>query len=484
MSTASTRNHDQAAEPAFGHAVVIGSSIAGLTSARVLIDHFARVTIIERDRLPDTAEFRSGAPQARHVHVLRLAGQRILEQQFPGLVDELLAGGAEAVNAGNEAEFFLFGRWRGPRYRSKIVSVSSSRPLLESTIYRRLAVHPRVSVIQEHDVVGLMADEAGARVTGVRLRHRGESSAPVTELAADLVVDASGRGSKAPLWLEELDFTPPRETVIDAFPGYTSRLYRRPAGAQQGWKTMYIIPTPPNSPRGGVIVPIEGDRWLVTLIGMGGDYPPADEAGFLAFARSLPSLRFYEAIRNAEPLTEPYGFRRNENRLRHYDQLPRYLEGFLVIGDGVGAMNPIHAQGMTVSAMASLALGQCLAAQRRQPVKPLAGLAETFQKALSRVVAGPWHMATSIDRRWPATVGADEPLAWTARLRQKYFTLVIRAMVHDPQVAEAFFHVQHMVAPAKTLYRPAVVLRVLASALRRRRPPVVLRPGKPGLYKS
>lgn len=476
MNTGHTTNQNQVNQPAYGHAVVIGGSIAGLTAARVLTDHFAQVTIVERDHLPDTPEFRSGAPQARHVHVLRLRGQRILEQQFPGLVDELLAGGAEAVNAGSEAEFFLFGRWRGPRYRSAIVSVSSSRPLLETAICRRLAAHPRVSVIQRHDVVGLTADEDGVRVTGVRLRRRGESSAAVTELAADLVVDASGRGSKAPQWLEELGYTPPRETVIDAFPGYASRLYRRPAGSQQSWKTMYIIPTPPNSPRGGVIVPIDGDRWMVTLIGMGRDYPPTDEEGFLAFARSLPSRRFYEAIRSAEPLTEPYGFRRNENRLRHFDQLPRYLEGFLVIGDGVGAMDPIHAQGMTVSAMASQTLEQCLAAQRSQPAMGLSGLAEAFQKALSQVIAGPWHMATSIDRRWPATAGADEPLPWTARLRQKYFTMVMATMVHDPKVAEVFFHVQHMVAPAKTLFRPAVLLRVLGATLRWRRSLVVLRP--------
>jgi 2-polyprenyl-6-methoxyphenol hydroxylase-like FAD-dependent oxidoreductase len=392
----------------------------------------------------------------------------ILEQQFPGLVNELLANGAVAVNAGNEAEFFLFGHWRAPHYPSAIVSISCSRPLLESVIYRRLAAHPRVVIMQEHEVVKLKVDERGERVTSVRLRSRGKLFHNETELAADLVVDASGRGSKAPQWLESLGYAPPPETIVNAFPGYTSRLYRRPGGFTGGWKTMYIIPTPPDNPRGGIIAPLEGERWLVTLVGMGGDYPPTDEAGFLAFARSLPGRRLYEAIIAAEPLSQPYGYRRNENRLRHYEQLPRYLEGFLVCGDGVCAPDPIHAQGMTMAAMGSLALERCLQAQRQRTANDLTGLAKSFQQELSQVVAGPWHMATSTDRRWPTTEGAQEHLDLVTQLRQKYFTWVLRAMVHNPKVAETFFQVQHMVAPPTALFRPEIVFEVFRSILGRR----------------
>ncbi len=481
MKTETTFQNNNSQRTRFGHAVVIGSSIAGLTAARVLSDHFARVTIVERDHLTDSPEFRPGVPQARHVHVLRFRGQKILEQQFPGLVDEMLANGAEAINAGNEAEFFLFGRWRGPRYQSAIVSVASSRPMLEATIYRRLMTNPRVEVIQGQEVIGLKVDEAGVKVTGIRLRQRGKEAKPETELPADLVVDASGRGSHAPQWLADLGFTPPQETVVNAFPGYTTRLYRRPAGFQGGWKTMYLIPTPPNSPRGGVIVPLEGDRWLVTLIGMGGDYPPTDEEGFTDFARSLPSPRLYNAIQDAEPLTQPYGYRHMENRLRHYDQLPRYLEGFLVTGDAVCGLDPIHAQGMSVAAMGSIALNRILQGFGQSLAGDLIGLAEAFQRELAQVLAGPWHMATSTDRRWPATEGADEQLDWKTRLRQRYFTQVLRAMVVNPTVAEAFFHVQHMVASPQTLFDPKIMLRVLGSSLRLPRPKPVLSSLRPNL---
>ncbi len=459
MNETSTTNGAPTNGPAYDHAVVIGGGMAGLTAARVLADHFDRVTIVERDRLPETPDFRPGTPQAGHAHVLRLKGQRILEHLFPGLVDELLAKGAVLVNAGDEAEFFLFDKWRAPHYRSAIVSVAGSRPLLEHAIYQRLAARPGISLIQEHDVVGLTVDRRGERATGVRLR--GEAG---NEIAADLVVDAGGRGSKAPEWLAALGLAAPTETVVQPFPGYTTRLYRRPDSFAESWKTLNIIPMPPDCTRGGVIVPLEGNRWQVSLVGMGRDYPPTDDAGFLAFARSLPSRRLYESIAEAEPLTHAYGFRRNENRWRRYDRLPRYLEGFLVLGDGATALNPTHAQGMTVAALGSLALGRRLEAQRAErPAGDLTGLAEAFQGELGQIVAGPWQLATSTDRRWPATEGAQQQLDPAAEQRQKYLAQVMRAMVHSPKVAEAFFHVQHMVEPPSTLFQPEIMSIVLGT---------------------
>ena len=455
-----TKSSPNGASPAvkFDHAVVIGGSIAGLSAARVLIDHFARVTIIERDRLSEAPEFRRGVPQSRHVHVLRLRGQQILNQQFPGLTDELVTSGALLVNAGQQAEFHLFGQWRAPRYPSAIVSVACGRPLLESTLYHRLRRQPRITVIEEFEVAGLAVAARAERVAGVRLRPKGSLSRQETTLAADLVVDASGRGSKAPRWLAGLGYMPPRETVVNAFPGYTSRIYERPAGFSEPWETMYIIPTPPDSPRGGVIIPMDRERWLVTLIGVGRHYPPTDPDGFDDYARHLPSPRLSEALRGARPLTKPYGFRRTENRLRHYERLPRYLEGFVVMGDSVCALNPIHAQGMTVAALSSQVLERSL-----QAAGSRTGLAGRFQRALAEAVAGPWQMSLSIDRRWPATAGISEPLDELTQLRQTYFSWVMRAMVHNPTVAERFFHVQHMVEPPASLFQPAIVAEVLRS---------------------
>ncbi|GAB4441291.1 MAG: hypothetical protein Fur0044_37770 [Anaerolineae bacterium] len=401
---------------AFGHAVVIGSGIAGLTAARVLADYFARVTIIERDSQLDAPQFRRGVPQAHHAHSLPVRGQQLLEKQFPGLTAELISQGAEAVHGGSEMAFFVAGEYHQLRQQGGLITLSSSRPLLESAIYRRVAAQPRIRILSEHGVEELLVDRSRRRVTGVRLRRRGGWPAQEATLAADLVLDASGRDSQAPQWLADLGYTPPQETVVNAFTGYSSRLYRRPANFGESWKTLYVRPTPTHSTRGGVILPIEGDRWHVTLHGMAGDYPPTSEAGFLDFARSLAASQFYEALCAAEPLTEPRGYRRTENRTRHYERLPRYLEGLLVCGDAAFTLNPVHAMGMTAAVLGSLALDKTLQAYGAAP--NLAGLAGAFQQRLSRTMAELWKLTTDQDRRWPQ-VEVIEPWEQARRERRQ-----------------------------------------------------------------
>ena len=419
MKTNAWAPHNQLNKAAFGHAVVIGSGIAGLTAARILADHFAQVTIVERDKLPDTPQFRRGVPQAHHAHALPVRGQTLLEKQFPGLTDDLARHGAETVHSGSELAFYVGGEWHQVRHHSAVVSITSSRPLLENLIYQRIAAHPRIHVIQEHGVEGLIVDRRRKRVTGVQLRSRGSLAPEKTALAADLVIDTSGRDSQAPQWLADLGFTPPKETIVNAFTGYASRLYRRPADFGESWKTLYIRSTPAQSTRGGVIIPIEGDRWHVTVHGMAGDHPPTSEAGFLAFAQSLPTPHFYEAIIAAEPLTEPRGYRRTENRWRHYEQMPRYLEGLLVGGDAAYTLNPVHAMGMTAAVLGSLALNQSLRAQEAGAnSSDLTGLAGAFQKQLSRVMVDLWDMVTEQDRRWPM-VEVIEQVDLARRQRQQ-----------------------------------------------------------------
>jgi 2-polyprenyl-6-methoxyphenol hydroxylase-like FAD-dependent oxidoreductase len=424
MSSKLAHKNSKTGGVAYGHAIVIGSSIAGLTAARVLIDYFERVTVIERDRLPDTREFRRGVPQALHAHTLLPNGQMILEKRFPGLIDDTLAKGAIPIDPKTEQAYFTPDGWRPPDYRVDTIVTAASRPLLESRIYERLANHPKVTFLEEHEVVGLSSDREAQRVTGVRLRGRGESVEEETELAVDLVVDASGRDSRASDWLESLGLTAPQVSEVNAFAGYATRIYQRPSDFIGHWKSIYILPTPPYGTRGGVILPLEKDRWHVTLIGMARDYPPTDEAGFLSFARSLPSPQLYEAIKNAKPLTKASGYRRTENRLRHYENLPRYLEGFLVLGDAVYTLNPVYAQGMTLAAMSSVALERSLKTQRSRTVTgDLIGLAKTFQKQLAKVVSGPWQMATSEDWRWPVTEGEKPADVRQRRDRQDSETL-------------------------------------------------------------
>jgi 2-polyprenyl-6-methoxyphenol hydroxylase-like FAD-dependent oxidoreductase len=407
---------------ALGHAVVIGGGIAGLSAARILTRYFERVTIIDRDRSRSEYEFRKGAPQARHAHTLLPPGQTILERLFPGLGEELLAKGAVAIDSEYETAVYKEGAWQKPNPAHNGITITSSRPLLETLIYRRLADHTAVHFLEGFEATGLEVDLDAKRVIGVRLRQRQAPGSQETILAADLVVDASGRGSAASCWLEGLGYASPREETINAFTGYASRIYRRPANFAADWKSLYIRPSVSESKRGAILIPLEGDRWHVTLIGMAHDYPPTGEDAFLEFARSLPTQTLYQAIKDAEPLTNISGYRSMANRARHYDRLPGYLEGFLVAGDAVYTLNPVYALGMTAAVLGILALERSLNEQlRRNPSGDLTGLAHKFQKRLSQAVGRLWQMATTEDLLWPGTEVKDDLIPVRHRIPAREF---------------------------------------------------------------
>ncbi len=445
------------------HAVVIGGSIAGLLTARVLADYFTKVTVIERDQLPDSPTFRKGTPQARHAHGLLVRGQEIMESFFPGLTESLLANGATQANMGNESAFYFGGKWLRS-FPSALAALGCSRALIEHQLYQRLRSYPQVHFLQGYTVDGLETDAANTHVTGVHIRDRGQPTRTQQPLPATLVIDASGRNSALPQCLSQLGYVPPTEVTVDAKAGYASRIYRRPAQAQP-WKVMYYLAEAPTQSRGGIIIPIEGtaeegERWLVTLTGLNGDHPPTDETGFLDFARTLPSPEFAAAIEAAEPLTAPYGYQQAANRLRQYDQLPRYLEGVLALGDAVYALNPVYGQGMTVAALGVETLNKVLRThQQRQGMHDLNGLAHTFQRQLAKVIAAPWQLATGQDLRWPVAANGHkvDPIS---RLMQGYFNAIIQTMADDTVVAEAFFHVQNMLRSPLSLFHPRILWRL------------------------
>jgi 2-polyprenyl-6-methoxyphenol hydroxylase-like FAD-dependent oxidoreductase len=310
MQALYTRPHCGAAGfeavPRRRHAVVVGGSLAGMLAARVLADHFERVTLLERDRFPETPAARKGLPQGRHAHGLLDRGRGVMERFLPGLTGELVRAGAEPLDWTQDAAWMSPYGWY-VRFPGDLLLLTSTRDLIDWGVRRRVAALPNVRIHQGADVAGLIrkpGDRGG--VAGVRLRVRSaglETDRRREELAADLVVVADGRNSRLPDWLTALGYEPPQETVVNSHQGYASRLYRPAKGFKADWNALYIQQAPPADPRGGLVIPVEGGRWLVSLVGGDGDYPPTDEAGFLAFARRLRSPALYEAITAAEPLS-------------------------------------------------------------------------------------------------------------------------------------------------------------------------------------
>ncbi len=445
---------------AFRHAVVIGGSIAGLLASRVLSDHFQRVTLIERDRFPDAAIPRKGLPQARHLHILLARGRLSLERMFPGIGAELAAAGADLIDAGRDIAWLTPAGW-GARFASDICSFACSRPLLDFTIRRRISRIESVTVLEDTDVAGLKLAADGKRVAAVVLgERRGEGRRGEGDiLDADLVVDASGRGSRTPQWLAGLGFTPPAETVIDAHLGYASRIYRRPDNAPTDWKCLYVQAAPPGRTRAGVAFAIEGGRWMVTLGGIGGDYPPTEPDAFADFMRSLATPHLLDAVANAEPLSPIAGYRATENRWRHYERVARWPEGLMVMGDAACAFNPVYGQGMTMAALAALTLHDCLDRQRAQSPGTLDGLAKRFQCELATLNKAPWLLATSEDFRSPVLDGARP--GTSMRLLHRYLDRLLAHATRDAAVRRAFLRVVHLLAPPRSLFHPTILAKVL-----------------------
>lgn len=442
-------------------AIVVGGGIAGLLAARVLAEHLDRVTVVERDRPPPGPEFRPGVPQARHVHALHVRGRVLLERLFPGFGAELAVAGAERLEW--PADILWYGPFGwGGREHLGLVTFSCGRELLESVVRRRLARDARITFLDGHQVVELVADARGD-VDGVALRPRGErtpAEAPPLMLGADLVVDASGRDSRAPRWLQALGFSLPTETVVNAFLGYASRYYHRAPGKDHPWKAAIIQRARPRGTRSGILAPLEGDRWILTLVGSARDYPPTDEEGFLDFARTLPHPVLYDTVQDLAPASQIWAYRRTENRLRHYERLARRPERFVVLGDAACAFNPAYGQGMTVAAIHAATLHRCLRVQRAaRPDGSLVGFADRFQHELARDLRVPWLMATGEDFRHPATEGPRPgPLS---RVSHWYLDRVIARANSDSVVQHAFLEVMHLLRSPAILFRPDIALRVL-----------------------
>ncbi|MEU4081892.1 monooxygenase [Streptomyces venezuelae] len=436
------------------HAVVIGGSLAGLLAARVLAEHAEKVTVVERDRLPEGPEARPGVPQGRHLHVLIAGGQRALDELLPGFMDELTALGAPKVGVPEDMVQWQNGVW----YRRTPATAhfyTGPRPQLEWLVRQRVLADPRIELVEGVETIGLTGDSS--RVRGVRLRERGAGAdkEPRT-LAADLVVDASGRSTKAADWLAGIGAEAPHEETLDTGLAYGTRFYRSPDADPDATDALgyYIVPNP-GQVYGGVALPLGDGRHLVTLSGLRGDEPPTEEGAFEDYAKRLPHPVLSDWLARAEPVSPVYGFRKTANIRRRYDRPGRRPAGFLATGDALCAFNPIYGQGMAVAALSAVALRRALADPRRTPTT------RTVQRALLDASRQAWDISAGADKKMPGATGdaarpgpMDKVLGW-------YLSRVQARAAGDPVVGTPFRAALTLTAPLSSLFAPAVARAVL-----------------------
>ena len=441
------------------HAVVIGASMGGLFAARVLADFYDMVTLLERDVFPAPGEPRKGVPQGKHAHGLHARGREILEQLFPGFTDEMVAQGGITIDISRNFRWYAAGGYHEP-CDSGLQGLIVSRPRLEAHVRARTLALPNVHPVEGCDVLGIVATEDHARITGVRLRRHGDDSTEQI-LEADIVVDASGRGSRSPAWLAALGYAKPEEEQVHIGLSYTTCTYRRKPDQLPGLAGYALAGDPPHG-RNGVLLAQEGDRWVATIGGYLGDHAPLDPQGFLEYAKHLPTTDIYDVIKECEPLTQPVAYKFPASQRRRYERLARFPEGYLVFGDAICSFNPVYAQGMTVAANEAIALQNCLASGVDQ-------LRQRFFKQASALVDAPWSVAVGGDLRFPDVEGPRSPMV---RFINWYIGKLHVAAQADASLSVAFLRVVNMIALPPSLLHPRIAMRVLRGNLRRRAPRV------------
>ena len=436
MNAATTHQH---------RAVVIGGSMAGLLAARVLSEHYQEVVVVERDDLSAEGQNRRGVPQGRHAHAILAGGLNVIEELFPGISNELVARGAIPSDPLNDGRWFMEGNDL-KRVPSGTCAIMLSRPLLEDGVRRRTREIENVTILDNCTVRELITD--GERVTGLTTNDEA--------IAADLVVDASGRGSRAPKWLEALGFKPAPEESVEVQLVYTTRTFRRNQYHMNG-DSFVVVPSTPEGKRGGVALSKENDEWIVTLFGHFGHQSPQDLDGFIEYASTLAAPHIFELLQSATPAGEAAVMHYPTSVRRRYENLDRSPEGFLVFGDAICSFNPVYGQGMSAAALQAGALLESL----RSGTENIAG---RFYRAAAKVIDNPWSIAVGTDLRMAETTGRRGP---DVRLINWYMSKLHRRGHDRADAALAFIRVAQLLDPPTSLMRPGMALRVLLSAIER-----------------
>ncbi|MEV0696096.1 FAD-dependent monooxygenase [Streptomyces sp. NPDC050388] len=383
--------------------VVLGGSFTGMLTSAMLARHFDEVFVVERDEHPTGPEMRKGVPQARHCHILWSGGARIADSYLPGMTEGLLAAGAHRIGIPDGLISFTPFGWQH-RFPESEFTLASSRALLDWVMREKALRNDRISVLPRTEVLGLTGGTD--RITGVRTRNR--DSGEERRLEAELVIDATGRGSAMRRWLEELGVPAPQEESVDTGMVYATRIFRAPEAAGSGFPLVSVLADSrrPVPGRGAVLMPIEGGRWIVTLSGTRGGEPPADAEGFLTYAREgVRHPLIGNLITGLEPLTAVQRSHSTVSRRLHYDRLAVWPEGLVVIGDATAAFNPVYGHGLSAAARSVEAFEKQIRSRGLA-----AGLGRSAQRAIARAADDAWMMATSNDASYPdCRVASTDP---------------------------------------------------------------------------
>ena len=429
--------------------------MAGMPAARVLADHFDQVVVLENDTLPSEALLRTGTPQAKHAHVLIAGGQQALSALFPGFEQSLAAAGAVQVRVSTDSYWERPGFAPFPQRDLGIAVYSMTRPLLESVVRKHFAAIPNIKTHQRCRAQQLITTEDGARVTGVSCTH---SDGTIEEIPSGLVIDASSNGQLTLNLLAALDLPAPEESAVGIEMGYATTFFEIPQDAPSNWKLAYTLADPPANRRGALLIPVEGNCWMVSLAGSHDSKPPDDDAGFLEYARQIRTRTIYSAIKGATRRGPISRYVLKASRWRHFENLEKLPDGLIPFGDTICRFNPIYGQGMTVAAKEACLLLDLLKTAAGNG-NGIGSVPAEFLAKSQPIIDAPWATAVVPDFLDPLTKG-DRPADLDDALR--FTQAVIKLAYKDPAMHKLMVEVQYLLKPRSVLREPEVFERIKA----------------------
>ncbi len=430
--------------------VVIGCGIAGILAAMAAAPHSDSVVLIERDDSEAMGEARKGIPQAHHAHTLLASGRAAIEAICPGVLADLLAAGANPVDFCADFAFFHFGVWKS-RCTSAYSGSLQTRYMLERLLWQRLCLLPNVTLLSRTVVSAISLAGGASCVSGVCTHSLADRA--TAYLPCDLLIDASGRGSRIPNLLAGFGIAPPQEERLRLDLRYASAHYALPPQTTRPWQALLIYPKAPSGRRAGYIFATEENRYLVTLAGYFGDAPGVDHDAFLQFARTLEHHQIYHELQRSTPLTPVRSFRFLEQRRRRYDWVPGMPQGFIAVGDSVCTLDPLFGQGMSVAAAQAVTLGTFLTSGLNTEAAW-----QVLWRDLIKPTTVPWLLTSSEAFRYPEVEGRRSPLH---RLLQWYAARVFVASASDATVYQRFMGLMHLTSSLHSVCTPRTIAAVI-----------------------
>ena len=435
-----------------GRAVVVGASITGLFAARALSDFFKSVVVLDGDVFETGTNPRKAVPQGNHMHAILPPAYQALKELMPEVIDKLLEGGAHLFDGGRDMKWRHLGHWltQGETGRTFI---GSTRPFFEYHLRQHVEAIENVTILSGHRFREWKIDPSGERVLGVLAQGPKEQ----VDLESELTVDARGSGSQLPKELVALGFEKSATEVVEVDLTYTSGLFQAP-DFSPGWNLLLMDPDAPRKWTGGILQRVEADRWIVTQWGYFGARAPTDDLGFKAFAESLDEPDIADFLGLAKPASECRQYRIPKCYLHRFDQLQRFPDRLLAMGDAVCKLNPIYGQGMTKAAKEGLFLWESLS-RLGENGSDLSGFSDQFRLAMGNVGAHwAWQLTSGSDLAYPQAKG-KRPL--NLNFMNWYVGRLFARAETRLEVRKALMDAMALVKLPESIMRPHLILRAL-----------------------